>query len=333
VLATPFTALAGFPAAYITWVAHATSSMPGAQATVSVGLVAVACLICATAIAVRRARPFVVVAALAALAFGIVLPQTDTGAATPPGLRITFLDVGQGDATLIQRRGTAILFDTGPHDGPIVSRLRHAGVRRLDLLVVTHAQEDHDGGAAAVLRAVPVATVLDGRDGVRDEPGARMAVEARRRRVPVVVPRARQVLRVGGVVIRILWPEPPIAARLQGADPNQRAVVAEVRADGVEALLTADAESDVLGRLDLGVVDVLKVSHHGSADPGLPALLSRLRPRLAAIQVGRNNRYGHPATSTVRALAAAGAAVVRTDRDGSVRVQPAGRRLRIRTHA
>jgi competence protein ComEC len=106
-----------------------------------------------------------------------------------------------------------------------------------------------------------------------------------------------------------------------------------VRADGVEALLTADAESDVLGRLDLGAVDVLKVSHHGSADPGLPALLSRLRPRLAAIQVGRNNRYGHPAASTVRALAAAGAAVVRTDRDGSVRVEPAGRRLRIRTHA
>jgi competence protein ComEC len=333
VLATPFTALAGFPAAYITWVAHATSSMPGAQATVSVGLVAAACLACVTAIAVRRARPFVLVAALAALVFGIVLPQTDTGAATPPGLRITFLDVGQGDATLIQRRGTAILFDTGPPDGPIVSRLRHAGVRRLDLLVVTHAQEDHDGGAAAVLRAVPVATVLDGRDGVRDEPGGRMAVEARRRRVPMVVARARQVLRVGGVVIRILWPEPPIAEPLRGADPNQRAVVAELRADGVEALLTADAESDVLGRLDLGAIDVLKVSHHGSADPGLPALLTRLRPRLAAIQVGRNNRHGHPAASTVRALAAAGAAVVRTDRDGSVRVERAGGRLRIQTHA
>ena len=97
-------------------------------------------------------------------------------------------------------------------------------------------------------------------------------------------------------------------------------------------LLTADAESDVLAGLDLGPVDVLKVSHHGSADPGLPVVLARLHPRLAAIEVGRNNRYGHPAASTVRALASAGAAIVRTDRDGSVRVEPAGGELRIQTH-
>jgi competence protein ComEC len=101
----------------------------------------------------------------------------------------------------------------------------------------------------------------------------------------------------------------------------------------VRTLLTADAESDVLAGLELGPIDVLKVSHHGSADPGLPALLARLRPRLAAIEVGRHNLYGHPAAATVRALLAAGAAVVRTDRDGSVRVEPAGGALRIHAHA
>jgi competence protein ComEC len=101
----------------------------------------------------------------------------------------------------------------------------------------------------------------------------------------------------------------------------------------VRALLTADAESDVLAGLDLGPVDVLKVSHHGSADPGLPALLERLRPRLAAIEVGRRNVYRHPAAATVRALRAAGAAVVRTDRDGSVSVEPAAGGLRIHAHA
>ena len=74
-------------------------------------------------------------------------------------------------------------------------------------------------------------------------------------------------------------------------------------------------------------------SHHGSADPGLPALLQRLRPRLAAIEVGRHNVYGHPAAATVRALLAAGAAVVRTDRDGSVSVEPAAGALRIHAHA
>jgi competence protein ComEC len=334
VLATPFTALAGFPAAYVMWVAHVASGLPGAQAAVPVAVVAAGCLVAILAIGCRRARPLAAAALVAALAIAVVVPRSQAGAATTPGgLRITFLDVGQGDATLIQRRGAAILFDTGPPDGPIVARLRRAGVRRLDLLAVTHAQDDHDGGAAAVLSTMPVGVVLDGRDGVRDGAGARMAAEARRRRVRLVVPRAGQTLQVGGVTIRVLWPEAAPALREEGTDPNQRAIVAEAKADSVRVLLTADAESDVLGRLDLEPVDVLKVAHHGSADPGLPAVLARLHPRLAGIEVGRNNRYGHPAASTVRALASAGTAVVRTDRDGSIRVEPAGGQLRIQTHA
>jgi competence protein ComEC len=183
------------------------------------------------------------------------------------------------------------------------------------------------------MRTLPVGLVLDGRDGVRDAAGARMAAEAWRRQVRLVAPRTGQALRVGGVTIRVLWPDAPPAHRQPDADPNQRAIVAEATADGVRALLTADAESDVLGHLALEPVDILKVSHHGSADPGLPSLLNRLHPRLAAIEVGRNNRYGHPATTTVDALAAAGTAVVRTDRDGSISVEPAGRELRIQTHA
>jgi competence protein ComEC len=334
VLAAPFTALAGFPAAYVMWVAHVAGGVPGAQATVPVVMVAVACLLAMLAIASRRARPLAAAALAAAIAIAAVVPRSQAGATTTPaGLRITFLDVGQGDATLIQRREAAILFDTGPPDGPILARLRRAGVRRLDLLAVTHAQDDHDGGAAAVLRSMPVGIVLDGRDGVRDGAGARMAAEARRRRIRLVVPRAGQTLQVGGVTIRVLWPQAAPAHREPGADPNQRAIVAEAAADSVRVLLTADAESDVLGHLDLEPVDLLKVSHHGSADPGLPAVLARLRPRLAAIEVGRNNRYGHPAASTVRALASAGAALVRTDRDGSIRVEPAGGELRIHTHA
>ena len=70
-------------------------------------------------------------------------------------------------------------------------------------------------------------------------------------------------------------------------------------------LLTADAESDVLAGLDLRPVDVLKVAHHGCADAGLPALLGRLRPRVATVSVGAENRYGHPAPPTLRALRAA----------------------------
>jgi competence protein ComEC len=333
-VADPLSALAGLPVAYVMWVAHAAASLPGAQAAIPAVVVTAACIAAAIAIASRRARPFVLAGAVAAVAVLVAVPRMQAdAAAAPPGLRITFLDVGQGDATLIQRRQAAILVDTGPPDGPILKRLRHAGVRRLDMLVVTHAQADHDGGAAAVLHTVPVALVLDGRDGVRDGSGARMAAEALRRRVRVVRPHVGDVLRVGGIVLRVLWPDATVAPAAAREDPNQRAIVAEVEADGTRTLLTADAESDVLAGLDLARVDVLKVSHHGSADAGLPALLERLRPRVAAIEVGRHNVYGHPAAATVGALRAAGAAVVRTDVDGSVRVEPIGRTLRITTHA
>jgi len=108
--------------------------------------------------------------------------------------------------------------------------------------------------------------------------------------------------------------------------------VAELRDGRFTMLLTADAESPVTTPVAPDGVDVLKVAHHGSADPGLPALLERLRPRLAVIEVGRHNPYGHPSPSTVRALRAV-AEVHRTDRDGTVRITVSGGEMQVSTHA
>ena len=98
---------------------------------------------------------------------------------------------------------------------------------------------------------------------------------------------------------------------------------------GFDLLLTADAESDITGPLELPDVEALKVAHHGSADPGLPALLARTRPEVAAIEVGRHNTYGHPAPSTIAALRAAVPDVVRTDRNGTVRLHVVGDAARL----
>jgi competence protein ComEC len=285
------------------------------------------------AIVVPRARRPAPVAVAVAVVLAVALLNAPPPPPGPPaGLRVTFLDVGQGDATLIQHRRTSVLVDTGPPDGGIVRRLHRAGVSRLDLLVVTHAQADHEGGAAAVIGAMPVGLVLDGRDGVHEPLGARMEAAARRRAVAVVAPEAGQTLRSGKVELRVLSParEPPEAHL--GTDPNQRAIVAEARVGRFRMLLTADAESDVLSTLDLGAVDVLKVAHHGSADPGLAGVLDRLRPRLAAIEVGAHNTYGHPVPNTIRTLEASGAMVYRTDQDGSVRLEEDGGVLRVSTH-
>jgi competence protein ComEC len=331
--AMPFSALAGYPLAFVAWVGHAAAGLPAADVAAPAAVVTV---VCATAVAVtvsRTARrPAVLAIAVVVVGAVVALSAPPAAPGPPPGLRVTFLDVGQGDATLIQHRRTSVLVDSGPPDGEIVGRLRRAGVRRLDLLVVTHAQADHEGGAAAVLRAMPVSLVLDGRDGVRDVLGARMAAEARRLAVPRALPQAGQTLRAGAIALRVLWPsrDGPVEA---GADPNDRAIVAEARIGRVRILLTSDAESAVLSALDLAPVDVLKVSHHGSADPGLARLLERLRPRVAAIEVGAGNTYGHPVPATIRTLRASGAVVYRTDRDGSVRLEERGGALTVTRHA
>jgi len=236
-------------------------------------------------------------------------------------LSVSALDVGQGDSTLIRHGPRAILVDAGPPDGPVLERLEDLGVRRLDVLVVTHAQADHHGGAAAVIAELPVGLVIDGRDGIRTPDGDRFAAVAAARRVRMIPAAAGQRVRVGPIRFDVLWPRPEPAADHAGEDPNDRAVVAEVRDGSFSMLLPADAESEVLRTLPLGPVDVLKVSHHGSADPGLPAVLARLRPQVALIEVGEHNTYGHPAPETLNALAVV-PRVHRTDRDGTVTIEP-----------
>ena len=99
-----------------------------------------------------------------------------------------------------------------------------------------------------------------------------------------------------------------------------------------DVFLPADAESDVTARLRLGAFEVLKVAHHGSADPGLDEQLRVLRPKIAVISAGRNNDYGHPRPETLAALATVpGLAVYRTDTQRRVIVESDGRRIRVRT--
>ncbi len=336
VLAWPLK-MAALPAlGFVTWVGHAAAGIPGAQIAAGPVPVTAGCGTIAAIVLSRRVRArspaLVGVFAAACLAFLLLRPDRHVAAPRAGVVRVSFLDIGQGDATLLQDGQHAILVDSGPPDGPVLERLRQAGVRRLDVLVATHAQADHDGAAGQVVAAMPVGVVLDGRDGVREPYGHAMAASAASRGVRLVAPVAGDVVHAGGIELQVLWPADRGGAT-GGADPNDRAIVMLARGPGLRLLLTADAESDVLSRLDLGRIDVLKVSHHGSADPGLPALLRRLSPRLAVIEVGKRNTYGHPTSQTLAALSAAGARVMRTDRDGTVRVESSGGALHVQAHA
>ena len=251
----------------------------------------------------------------------------------PDRLTIRFLDVGQGDATLIQHPdGTAVLFDGGPPEAGVTRLLRKAGVRRLALVVATHQSRDHHGGLAAVIERFPVDALLDGGDGTRDPTFRAMLHVARERgvrRIPGVAGTDLSLAR-GDLRIRVLSP-PPRPPGPPPDDPNPRAIVAIVSCRGFDLMLSADAESDALLPLDLPDVDAIKVPHHGSADPGLPQALARLEPELAAIEVGKNNDYGHPAPSTLKALADAHVPTFRTDRDGTITVTPSQGKLQVET--
>jgi competence protein ComEC len=333
--ATALAWLAGCCAWWIAFVARVVSTWPSAQIRSPVALAAGLAL-AGAGVAVgrlpryRRRTAVVGLVSLALASASAAWALRPVPSWHPPdGLRVTFLDVGLGDSTLVEAPGGAVLVDEGPPEADVAGQLRSMGIRSLAAIVLTHPQRDHIGGAAAVLDRLRVGEVADpGIEAPSADHDAAVAA-ARRHGVPIVIVREGDVFRLGRLWLRILWPDEP---GLPSEDPNQHAVVALASYGATDVLLTADAESDVTLRLPLRPVEILKVAHHGSEDEGLPDLLRTLRPRLAVISVGRGNDYGHPRPETLAALAAApGLETLRTDENGRVVVESDGRAIAVRS--
>jgi competence protein ComEC len=272
------------------------------------------------AVTVRNVR--LGLAALAAIVLVAALLADGGGsAARAPmsGLRIEVLDVGQGDAILLQPAGAAaVLVDGGPPGDDLAAKLAAAGVDRLGAAVITHDESDHAAGIEELLGRFPIERLVYARLGSEPLAEARAVGAA-----PLRMAQGEQ-LHSGHLDLEALWP--PRASfdqPLAGADPNRSALVFLARWHGFSMLLTADAEAETVP-LDPGPVDVLKVAHHGSDDAGLAGLLDRTRPRLAVISVGAGNSYGHPTAGTLATLAEHGVHTLRTDRDGTIAVEVRG---------
>jgi competence protein ComEC len=323
----------GWLAAYLSLSARLVGGLPYAAVSARAAVAIVAAALCGAYLVTRLGRPrgraYATIALAAALFAGGWRLHGSAALPPPTGLRITFLDVGQGDGALIQVPGGSVLVDEGPPEAKIASQLRRLGVTSVSLLVLTHPQRDHVGGAAEVLRKLRVGALLDPAipSESPDERSARAA--ARQRGVRMIVARAGEAFSIGALRLRVLWPDGP---GTPGDDPNNHAVVLVASYGQTDALFTADAESDVTGRLQLPPVEILKVAHHGSADDGLGDELKELRPRIAVISVGAGNDYGHPTPSTLATLGAVpGLAVYRTDANGRVVVESDGRRISVQT--
>jgi competence protein ComEC len=276
----------------------------------------------------RRLRVAGAVLALGLLSLGLVwgffAPEGGATPGPPAGLRISVLDVGQGDGILLQPRDApAVLVDGGPPGDGLVAKLDDAGVTRLGAAIVTHDQSDHAGGIRDLLGRFPIGHLVYG------ALKAQTLAEVSAAGVPARRFARGSELRAGRLRLDVLWPPAELlAGPHSGEDPNQLALVILARWRGFSMLLTADAEADVTP-VEPGPVDVLKVAHHGSDDAGLGDLLDRIRPRLAVISVGAGNPFGHPTAGTLSTLAAHGVPTLRTDLDGNVVLEAIGDAVRM----
>lgn len=262
------------------------------------------------------------------------------GAARPSGeLKAWFLDVGQGDGAVIETpRGSVMVVDTGGIDGvagdnegrrTVGPFLREQGIRRVDLLVLTHPHADHIGGAAEIIDRFPVGLVLDNGQQTGSPEEAQYRSEERSWQVRSLIGApGERISFADGVTADVLAPTPDERAGV----PNNASVVVRVTYGHTALLLMGDAEQpeeDELVRERQPLqCDLLKVGHHGSHTSSSPEFLAAARPRLAVISVGAHNLYGHPSPEIVDRLAACTQRLFRTDRNGAVECISDGQTVR-----
>jgi competence protein ComEC len=291
----------------------------------------------------RRRGAAVVITTLAGVAIASgVDPARLIAAPAPPLLRLTVFDVGQGDAMLLQAGGRSLMVDTGgsPFGGSfdiggrvLAPALWARGVRSLSALLVTHGDPDHIGGALEVVDDFAPGDLWLGVPVAGHAPSEALAARAARHHIPIDYRYEGQTMMLGAATVRVLNPPMPDWERRRVR--NDDSVVLEVTRGDVALLLTgdigADVERAIVPQLTPARVRILKVAHHGSRTSSSPALLAAWRPQIAVISVGRGNRFGHPTPEVIERLAAVGARIYRTDRDGEVTIDTDGEGVTVRT--
>lgn len=273
----------------------------------------------------------------------LVEPVSATSEALHLGrtLRVTFLDVGQGDATLVQfPGGHSLLIDAGGGSDTfdlgarIVSpALWGTRVRRLDTLEITHGDGDHIGGAASVFRDFRPREIWYGVPVPPHEPTVALRLQADSARAVWRTLQSGDHLRVGGAEVQVWHPPPPNWERQDVR--NDDSIVIEIRFGGVSIVLPGDIsreiEQAIASRFEPAGFRVLKAAHHGSATSSSVEFLEALRPTAAVFSCGRDNSFGHPARQVVRRYERLGSTILRTDRDGAITLETDGTHVKIRT--
>jgi len=276
----------------------------------------------------------VALAAIAAAGTLIVAgpPQLRPGGAAQPAAgwsRLAFIDVGQGDATLLMPSGgPSMLVDAGGAPGSsfelgrrvTVPALWALGISRLGILALTHGDPDHIGGAAAVVRALKPSEIWEGVPVPGHQALAVVHRAAADRGVTWKSVWTGDTQLAGAARIRVLNPPPPDWQRLKVR--NDDSIVLEVRIGDVAVILPGDigqtTERALLLMLGRAPLTVVKAPHHGSAGGSSTEFIHATRPAAVIFSAGRRNPFGHPAPAVLDRYHSAGARIFRTDEDGEV---------------
>ena len=262
--------------------------------------------------------------------------------AAPQTLRVTFLDVGQGDAAVIESPGgKTILVDTGgvSHEGAddegrrtVAPFLRSRGINRIDLILLSHPHTDHIGGAKTLFTQFPVGLLMDNGQDADKAPVADIQAAAQNQHAFYRAARRGQVIELGdGAILRVLA---PTEAETHGT-VNNGSMVLRLEYKRTAFLFTGDAEQDeendlVTDKMPLAC-DALKVGHHGSDSSTTPEFLAQAHPHVAIVSVGKHNLYGHPRQDILQRLTENGATAYRTDERGAVTCVSDGAAVKVET--
>lgn len=243
-------------------------------------------------------------------------------------LTVTFLDVGQGNAVLVQSGGEAMLIDGGDREYSsfVVSCLKNAGVTELSYAVASHYDADHLNGIVGALHAFPCAEVLAA-DYVTDTRVYESFCEViAEQGIELVYPKAGEVYEIGDASFTVVCPD-----SYDHADANDNSVGIRLVHGANSFLICGDAgEASEEAMLKSGVVldsDVYLASHHGSDGSSSAEFLEAVSPEAVVISVGKDNQYGHPSARVLDDAAAVGAEIYRTDLQGTITVTSDGEQL------